>query len=314
MKSKLMLARFPGMYQEHPKSSNYIRKVFGNLHPTKLLRASESDNSTMETWSVGHSDISEVVLWDLTETPIDMARNRCVAEAKKEGCDYILMIDADMAPDQPRKGAKPFWDVAWPFLFRRAAPALIAAPYVGPGWHQNIYVFLFRNFHEWSRSENFSLQQFTREEAAQRSGIEKVAALPTGLILMDVRVDARLGDHPLFYYEMDDKRTKKLSTEDVTFTRDVSLAWHDVEEAGCYCAWDSWARHVKLTEFGAPEMLREDAVGAALKNAWDKNRNERLVVLGDDESSGRLQYFNARTMIDEVRRSYPDLLKTVREE
>ena len=123
VKSKIMLARFPGNFQEHPKSSNYLRKIFGQMRPIEQLGRSESDVGCTETWRCAHEDFSEVVLWDFTDTPIDMVRNRCVDEALQMGCDYILMIDSDMWPDQPRPGAQPFWDVAWGFLRRRQRPA-----------------------------------------------------------------------------------------------------------------------------------------------------------------------------------------------
>jgi hypothetical protein len=271
MKSKLMLARFPGMYQEHPKSSNWIRQTFGKLRPIEILERRESDNQTMETWRTAHAEIGEVVLWDLTETPIDMARNRCIVEAQEAGCDYVLMIDADMAPDEPRRGGKPFWDTAWAWIQeqkRKGRPSVIAAPYVGPGYHQNIYVFRWANFSNPEHQPRLApqLRQYIREEAAERGGIEKVGALPTGLILYDLEIFQRMSP-PYFYYQMDSKFTRKESTEDVTNTRDLDLLWSDVDGAGCYVAWDCWARHVKLTEFGGPMVTTTAIVGEHMRKA-----------------------------------------------
>lgn len=311
-----MLARFPGMYQEHPKSSNYIRRVFGSLKPIEMIYKAEADNSTMEKWRTAHEDFSEVVLWDFSDTPIDMVRNRCIEEAQLEDCDYVLMIDADMAPDQPRPLCKPFWETAWGFLRRRQAPSVIAAPYVGPGWHQNIYVFRWRGYNEWNRPVNFSLQQYTREEAAERTGIEQVAALPTGLIIYDTRVFERAAP-PYFYYEMNKARSQKESTEDVTNTRDLALLWHDVPEAGIYCAWDCWARHIKLTEFGGPTLLTTAAVGQSLKNAWEKGfePGDRVQIVGDSGppasgglADGRLVKKDAQEFLKKVREQFPEFV------
>lgn len=268
MKSKVMLARFPGMFQEHPKSSNWVRQTFGKMRPIEMLDRLESDNQTIETWRTAHAEIGEVVLWDLTETPIDMARNRCIIEAQEMRCDYVLMIDADMAPDEPRRGAKPFWDTAWTWIRQQRVPVVVAAPYVGPGHHQNIYVFRWANWQnpEHEPSPSPRLVQYSREEASERGGFEQVAALPTGLILYDLEIFKKMAP-PFFYYEMDPAHTRKLSTEDVTNTRDLTVLWSTTPGAGCYVAWDTWARHVKLTEFGGPVPPSTATVGEFLRNS-----------------------------------------------
>ena len=271
MKSKVMLARFPGMYQEHPKSSNWVRQTFGKMRPIEMLDRLESDNQTIETWRTAHAEIGEVVLWDLTETPIDMARNRCIKEAQERGCDYVLMIDADMAPDEDRPGAKPFWDTAWAWIRHQRAPVVVAAPYVGPGLHQNIYVFRWANWQnpEHEQGPSPRLVQYTREEASERGGFEQVAALPTGLILYDLRIFEKMAP-PYFYYEMDSFHSKKHSTEDVTNTRDLGILWSRTPGAGCYVAWDTWARHVKLTEFGGPVPSSTAVVGEHLRRSLER--------------------------------------------
>lgn len=284
-----MLARFPGMFQEHPKSSNWMRRTFGKLKPRAMTGYREADNGTVEHWNCDHPDISEVVLWDLTETPIDMARNRCIVEAQEMGCDYVLMIDADMAPDEMRPGWQPFWESSWEWIRRQRVPTVIAAPYVGPGLHQNIYVFRWANWvnPEHDPGTTYALRQYTREEAAERAGFEQVAALPTGLILYDLKIFERAAP-PYFYYDFDKKFTKKESTEDVTNTRDLSFLWHDVPGAGCWVNWNSWARHVKLTEFGGPQLTTTAAIGDALRRAWTRGMGpgERVMEVRRDVDLG----------------------------
>ena len=56
--------------------------------------------------------ISEVVSIVLDDTPITMTRNRAVKQALAAKCDYILMIDSDMCPDNLYgidPSAKRFW-------------------------------------------------------------------------------------------------------------------------------------------------------------------------------------------------------------
>jgi hypothetical protein len=244
-----MLARFPGNFQEHPASSNWVMNT--------ALHAKINDSAR----------VANVLLWDKSDTPIDMVRNQAVEYAQRNDVDVLFMIDSDMHPDQD--GGKKFYDVAMEFLHGRIAPAVIAAPYVGGGEHNNIFVFRWRNVNN-GPNPNFCLEQYTREEAAYESGVTQVASMPTGLIAYDMRVFARLDPKVkgYFYYEMNETRTKKESTEDVTNTRDISLAWSDVPGAGCYCAWDCWANHLKIVPCMKPRVLTSRVVGESLRKAF----------------------------------------------
>lgn len=271
---KICLARFPGQNQEHPDSAGYMMKLAARLARDDL----------------------PVVPFRLSDTPITMSRNRAVRFALEAGCDYLLMLDADMGPDPARPdgslaypGAVPFWDAAYGFLTasRDKFPAAVAAPYCGPSPDQCVYVF------EWKAKKaptpdvtgaHFKLAMFDREQAAIRGGIEEVAALPTGLILYDTRV-FRTMPPPWFYYEWKDQyQDQKASTEDVTQTRDMSLAWHMSGGAiggRCYCAWDSWAEHIKLEHVGKPVVIPVDTIAATLAKAvragWKDGTQVRVV-------------------------------------
>jgi hypothetical protein len=202
--------------------------------------------------------ISKVVPWKLSDTPITMCRNRCVAMALQTQIDYLLMVDSDMSPDcQP--GAPLFWDTAWEFMMSRRPmedsdpglpPATIAAPYCGPGPHENVYIFRWSGNTTGDPSPSWKLCMYDRDDASRQSGIQEVAALPTGLILYDVRVFKKLPP-PWFDYEWDEPcRSQKLSTEDVFQTRNAALIGLPQ-----FVAWDCWAGHVKLETITKPRPL-----------------------------------------------------------
>jgi hypothetical protein len=262
----LMIARFPALSQEHPDSSGYVMGLIEQLH--------------------NDDRVGEVEPWRLSDTPITMSRNRCVKEALDRGIDYLLMIDADMSPDcEP--GAPAFWNVAWDFMMDRRekeadelerlkaiysnpeemiassfAPATIAAPYCGPPPHESCYVFRWETFANVEVDKRFKLAMIDRDDAARRSGIEEVAALPTGLILYDLRLFKTL-PAPWFEYEWTDVyRTHKASTEDVYQTRNASMMGFPQ-----FCAWDCWAAHIKTKYVTKPRPLTVKAMKAELRNA-----------------------------------------------
>lgn len=267
---KVMLARFPGDFKEHPESSNYILKTY-----KKCLEDPR---------------IEEVLNWHRSDTPITMTRNLCLEHAQQLGMDFVLMIDNDMKPDQDNPGCKPFWDSAFDFCFDRKSPAIVAAPYVGPGtYHNNVYAF------HWESLTNahfpIGMRQFTRFEAMQRSGIEKVGAMPTGLMLIDMRILSKMRK-PYFEYDwMGDgpccdhcgqpkpgPRAVKASTEDCFFTREITLGCFDDPDAGVFCNWDAWAYHIKLCELGKPEELTIDMVNKRFVDAvLEKRRRDETV-------------------------------------
>ncbi len=235
----LMVARFPALSQEHPESAGYVMGLMEKLH--------------------NDPKIDRIIPWRLSDTPITMSRNRCAKDALATKADYLLMIDADMSPDC-EEGAPGFWETAWGFMMKRRheeldwhtngysphgvgttfPPATIAAPYCGPPPHECVYVFRWAGKSTGDPDPSFKLEMFDRDDAARKTGIEEVAALPTGLILYDMRVFQQLPP-PWFEYEWTDVyRTEKASTEDVFQTRNASLMGLPQ-----YCAWDCWAGHVK---------------------------------------------------------------------
>lgn len=273
----IMIARFPGGQQEHPDSSDYVIDLVAQL---------SADNR-----------IGKVHTWKISDTPITMCRNRAVMEAARRKCHYLLMIDSDMSPDcEP--GAPEFWPIAWDFMMgRREAeqkfavdhwgrqlatdalshsdchkaaliefpPATIAAPYCGPPPVECVYVFRWAGKETGAPNPSFRLEMIDRDDAATRTGIEEVAALPTGLILYDTRVFQKLAP-PWFQYEFGDiYQERKVTTEDVFQTRNASLMGLPQ-----FCTWDCWAGHMKLKKVQKPlplslKAIRKEFADAILK-------------------------------------------------
>ena len=257
MKVNVLFARFPYGNQENPDCTDWLI------------------NTTIK--AMKDPRIGEVKHWRINDTPITMGRNRCVKEALACNTDVLCMIDSDMGPDLPDiLGAKPFWDTSFDFLLDHHGPCAIAAPYCGPPPFENVFIFQWASAQSDHPNVDLKLSQYTREQAYSMGGIQSVAALPTGLILIDMRVFARLV-HPYFYYEYTDKQeTHKASTEDVAFTRDMTLAGVPI-----YCNWDSWAGHWKWKKVGKPEYLTMAHIRATFREAImaDRHEDEKLIDL-----------------------------------
>lgn len=216
---------------------------------------------------------------DFSDTPITMTRNAACYAAKARSADVLVMCDSDQIPDlyvgaDPE--AKPFFPSAFDFLYAHydKGPCVVFAPYCGPpphpvfGGEENVYVF------HWDLAANNwesglkALRQYSRHEAGLCKGFGQVAAGPTGLMMIDMRVF----DHPdlvlpWFDYEWEGDgtrcehcnqpkpgfRTHKATTEDVFFTRNCFYA-----DIPVYCAWDSWAGHMKPLIVGKPWAPREE--------------------------------------------------------
>ena len=130
----------------------------------------------------------------ISDTPITMTRNRAVVFARENGADVLVMVDSDMHPDKRvhdgAPDAKPFWDTSFDFLYRHwdRGPVVIGAPYCGPPPNEPCYVFQWASKESDGPGLNCALQAYSREHAAAMKGIQQCAALPTGLIMFDVRI------------------------------------------------------------------------------------------------------------------------------
>lgn len=238
----VMIALFPYGHVIDDRLMTYVVKLTGEMARDKR--------------------IEKHCLWQESDTPITMLRNKCLVEAEQLGYDFVLMLDSDNLPDYEQNGKPFFWssfDFATDTIARKGLPTIIAAPYCGPGPSQCVYVF------DWTNHKNtavlpdikdilpdFSIEMVSRHEAAERKGILPAAALPTGVCLIDMRIVKKM-PHPRFDYEWKDERQiQKASTEDVMFTRNASYIWQDHGPV-IFCNWDAWALHVKQQLIGKPQ-------------------------------------------------------------
>lgn len=258
--------------------------------------------------------IGEFYIEDFSDTPVTLTRNTALMEARKRGSHLALMIDSDNNPMRHygEPGHKPFWDEAFNFIYDNyhKGPRLVFAPYCGPpGCGENVYCFHWADSGSGRGEEtHFKLDAYTRHQASMMTGIQECAAGPTGMMLLDLRVLdliepskfskrevlERIYSHQMtpqeglralregfFYYEWENQyASKKASTEDVTFTRDISLA--GISEYGynpVFCAWDSWVGHQKPWDVGRPERYTAEQVNASLVSAALRNeRNNEITV------------------------------------
>jgi len=277
MQVSVFFGRFPFGGVDHPDTTDWLLQTF--------LKARADPR------------ISHVLHSRLDDTPITMSRNSMVQRARQVKADYLVMIDSDMSPDLPYPGSKPFWDTSLDFLLQHHGPAIIAAPYCGPPPLENLYVFQWANWQTDHPNKDRRLEQYTREQAATLGGIQRAGAVPTGLILIDMRVFERM-EPPYFYYEYTDQtHSKKASTEDVTFSRDAGLCGIPL-----YCNWDAWAGHWKKKRVGKPVLTTVDEVRKDFHAAFERNfqSNERLVILGEGRNGEQEIALGGNPLADRV--------------
>ena len=271
----VMFARFPYGRQEDPDVTDWLVGA--------VLAAKD------------HPRIGSVHRFRGIDTPIPMLRNRALQTAKDMKIDFLVMIDADMAPDAylasnpyrlgQVKDAKPFFESSLDFAIMsremKQQPCVIGAPYCGPPPFENVYVFRWATSETGHPNADMRLEAYSREESITLRGIQEAGALPTGLILIDMRTLDGL-EPPYSYYEWtDNQERQKASTDDVTLTRDLGLIGTPQ-----YCNWDAWCGHWKLKCVGRPVPVTTKMIADKFRRALRKELNiddgEELVVWGKD--------------------------------
>jgi hypothetical protein len=230
-------------------------------------------------------------IFNISDTPITMSRNSSIVKAREMGLDFLVMVDSDMKPDMyvgQDPAAKPFIQSSLDFLISHydKGPAVVGAPYCGPPPQECVYVFEWRDMQSGHPNPDFQLKMYERPQAAKLSGIQECAALPTGLILFDMRVfdliePADESAKPFAYYEWSDKyASQKASTEDVTMTRDLSLV--GTQKLGynpLFCNWDAWAGHWKPKCVGKPQFIEAKHISEKLKQSWEANFDSTVKIV-----------------------------------
>lgn len=244
-----------------------------------------------------------------SDTPICMVRNKFVLQARAASAHLLLMVDSDQSPNKHKGEAwfKPFWDVAFDEIYNhyQKGPLVVGAPYCGPpGAGENVYVFQFENDGIRGDETPIRLEMYNRNEAARMTGVSPVAALPTGLILYDMRLfdltepskfthEQVLEQYHAgtmtkaqalsslkgswFHYEWKDcYQAEKASTEDVVSTRDLAFAASvQLGYNPLRCAWDSWIGHWKPWNVGKPGFYPVESAAANLRRSVELNLSNR---------------------------------------
>ena len=254
-KYKVLVCQFPGSNTTHPEVGDYLAGL--------QYRMAQDPR-------IGEEN---VMAWKKSDTPITMTRNEALVVAEHRGADYVVMIDSDMHPDciHERDGGKPFWQTSWDFMLANPRAAMIAAPYCGPPPNESVYIFRWNTSQDQRPNPNMTLEMYDRHTASTQRGIQPVAALPTGLCIINMAAIRDL-PHPRFDYEWKDRhgmgekkcdacghaipgeRVFKASTEDVFFSRNLWYRGWPV-----YCNWDAWAGHYKLKLVGPPQRIPIDS-------------------------------------------------------
>ena len=297
----VLIAGFPyggngGISSQIPEVGDYIANLLGEMKADPR--------------------IERVVRKNISDTPITMTRNAMCKAALDMGIDLILMIDSDNAPDYlvgKDEFAKPFWKTSFDYIYENwdRGPMIIGAPYCGPPPEECVYVFEWTKHAEGIAEARQSIAMYGRNAAAIKSGIQPVAAIATGVILIDTRIlrdtnpkdrfdwylsqgfsraEARDKMTGWFYYEWEDEYcSQKASTEDVTFTRDMSLfGIHKYGFNPVHCNWDAWAVHYKPHRVMKPTILGVDQLADTLIRAARMNIPSNARMVNVDFTQGLL--------------------------
>lgn len=263
--------------------------------------------------------IGSVTTKVIGDTPVTMVRNKFVRLARASGAHVLVMVDSDQSPNFHRGESdwKPFFETAFDFLYERYTKGkvtCVGAPYCGPPGlklgSESVYVFVWRNDGIHGKETPIRLEQYTREEAALMTGVQECAALPTGMIMYDMRCfdliepKGMLKDQVLdgykqgtltkaqalnalregyFFYEWENSwACDKASTEDVQNTRDISLAgMATLGYNPMFCAWDSWIGHHKPWCVGRPRIYSVESISGNFRQAVElgNTAGERIMEM-----------------------------------
>lgn len=268
-----------GAAKTHPATSQWIRKcLIEGMHDSRI------------------SEIVECLPTKYCDTPITMTRNAAIYDALNNGIDVLIMVDSDMWPDCEPDG-KSFFATSFDFLYHHyeKGPCVIGAPYCGPPPNECVYVFRWTDLESRHPNCRGRLEMYSRDHASQLTGITNCGALPTGVTMFDTRVfrltepkrcnDADvikqlkageitddealklLRQHSWCYYQYTDSFERhKSSTEDVTLTRDLSMAGLRILGYNpLYCNWDAWAGHSKEKIVRKPEHWDVKDISAQMR-------------------------------------------------
>ena len=216
-----------------------------------------------------------------------MSRNRALKRAQELNLQFAVFIDSDMWPDyeflhnqgqeSPEKGVQQFLPAALEFALQHDGPCVVGAPYCTSPPEERVLVMRWVTVETGAPAGNAQIKSVDRGEASLMRGFEEVAALGTGLLLIDMRA-IQLLPKPWFSYEFkDDAKTEKASTEDIVFTRDLHLL--GVPQ---YCFWNAWSGHWKTKMVTKPANIPLANISKAMREVmYDKFNRDLNAQYGD---------------------------------
>ncbi len=254
-----------------------------------------------------HPRVGDVAHNIVTGYPTPRVRNQVLVTAKKIGAHFAVMIDDDMVPDVHAPGRAvgyghldahgdqtTFFPSALDFALSHVGPCVVAAPYCAGPPEERVLVSRFRedeSDNPNSPTKGIALRCFSRDEAADRTGFEMVSALPTGLMLIDMRGVDMLSP-PWFGYEYETSTEDVLaSTEDTVFSR--NLMYIGVPQ---YCAWGSWSAHAKVKMVGRP--LKYPLL--AIPQQVEKTLREQIAKESRESRPKDIENPRSRYILDEL--------------
>lgn len=222
-------------------------------------------------WAERNPKVEKLLHGHVDDVSVPTCRNRAVLEAIQQGVDILIMADHDMAPDIDK--SKMFVADGFEFITKRwhDAPTVLGAPYRSGVGNKQPQIGVWRTHHD---SQNVTLEKYSNEEGQDMHGIQPVAWLGTGLMMLDLRVctgfPAPDGKPlalatPWFAEEFDEPyQTKRVCGEDVYFTRNASVVFGEHDIPVVFCAWDHWSDHMKIDGAGRPVTVTSTDLGRLL--------------------------------------------------
>lgn len=231
-------------------------------------------------WLNNHPRIETVATEAIVDTPVDMSRNRALKRAQELGCHFAIMIDSDMWPDyvylhtgKEADNCKEFLPHAFEYALAHDGPCVIGAPYCSAPPEERVLVMKWVVRETGAPEGSAQIKSYDREEVSELTGFKEVAALGTGLLLIDMR-GVEVLPQPYFRYEWkDEARTEKASTEDIVFTRNLHCL--GVPQ---YCFWSAWAGHWKTKMVPKPVTIPLEKIPEAMRKVLWVKFNEQLNV------------------------------------
>jgi len=263
-------------WKAHPERVNVLVTVFTydkTFHGDALAYC-----TSLYPQMVNHPRLNQLEISYSHGYPTDRCRNFVVKSARENGFDFALFLDSDMKFDAllgREAGAKPFLPSSIDFALAQPAPVFVGAPYCSGPPSQDVVVMKHREYCPGQPGGmGKKLDKYTRDEAAVATGIERVAALPTGCLLLDLRAFDVIAP-PWFYYEYADApfNTKLASTEDVVLTRNAD--WLGISQ---YVNWNAWAFHHKEYTVEKPRLCPVDSVPRAIWEGYRAGAKPRLIT------------------------------------